>query len=306
METKKTNPLSESTNLDGYKIPVKTLFPFLLITFVLAWGILGLYIFLPGQMTEMFGQLTGQHPLFFLAVYAPAIGAFAVIISKTGWKGLRQFFKRLFFWRCSVSWYLFLLIGIPLIFYGGSLLKGNLLTDPFPFSSLTTLLVALGLAVIKGPMEEFGWRGLALPLIQRKFAPFWAAIILGIIWGTWHLPAFLLSGTQQSNWSFAPFFAGCIALSIIVTPLFNSSGGSILLSAFFHFMVMNPVFPDAEPYDTYILLVVAAIIVWYNRKTMFTGKEAVTRVIPLENTRAPRSGLQHDEKTEKQIHSMLI
>ncbi len=269
--------------MNSYEITIKTFFPFLIITFGLAWAILGLFIFLPEQMTNLFGQLTGQHPLFFLAVYAPAIAAFAVIFYASGFNGLKQFFSRILLWRCSFSWYAFLLAGIPLVFIGGSYLKGNLFTDPFPFASITSILVALVLAAIKGPMEEFGWRGLALPLLQRKLAPIWASITLGIIWAIWHLPAFLLSGTQQSNWSFAPFFVGCIALSIIVTPLFNASGGSILLSAFFHYMVMNPLFPDAEPYDTYILLIVAIFIVWNNRKTMFTREGAITRVIPLGN-----------------------
>jgi CAAX protease family protein len=96
----------------------------------------------------------------------------------------------------------------------------------------------------------------------------------------WHLPAFLLSGTQQSEWSFAPFFAGCIAISVIATGLFNGSRGSILLVALFHFNLMNPVFPDAQPYDTYFLVVFAVLIVWLCRKEMFTRKGAVTEVIP--------------------------
>jgi len=172
-------------------------------------------------------------------------------------------------------------LGIPLIFIAGSFIKGNLFSDPFPFSSLSALLLATLFAVIKGPVEEFGWRGLALPLLQRKLAPIWAGLILGVIWGIWHMPAFLLSGTQQSEWSFAPFFIGCVALSIIVTPLFNRSKGSMLLTAFFHFMLMNPIFPDAQPYDTYIIIGIAVIVVWVNRKTMFTKKGAITRVIPL-------------------------
>ncbi len=90
-----------------------------------------------------------------------------------------------------------------------------------------------------------------------------------------------MSGTQQSEWSFAPFFIGCVALSIIVTPLFNRSNGSILLTAFFHFMLMNPIFPDAQPYDTYIIIVIAVIVVWVNRKTMFNNNGAITRIIPL-------------------------
>jgi membrane protease YdiL (CAAX protease family) len=286
MNTKKSllNAPVENLNKNSFKISLRALIPFFLITFGLAWGILGLYIFLSDQMTKLFGQLTGQHPLFFLAVYAPAIGAVVVVYSKTGGKGLKKFFSRLGLWRCSFSWYAFLLAGIPLVFFGGSYLKGNLFTDPFPFNSTISVVVALLLAAIKGPVEEFGWRGIVLPLLQRKLAPVWAALLLGIIWGIWHLPAFLLSGTQQSNWDFAPFFAGCIALSVIVTPLFNASGGSILLSAFFHFMVMNPLFPDAQPYDTYILLLIAIFIVLNNRKTMFSTEGAVTKVVPGEMT----------------------
>jgi len=272
-----------STNTAGAcrsDLPLLSLVPFLLITFVIAWGILALYIFLPDQMTELFGQLTGQHPLFFLAVWAPAIAAFIVVLYHTGISGLARFLSRFLLWRCSPWWYAFLIVGIPVIFLTGAAMRGTLLTDPFPFATVSSILIALVLAAIKGPMEEFGWRGLALPLLQRKLAPLWAGLILGVIWGVWHLPAFMLSGTQQSQWAVAPFFVGCIALSIIVTPLFNTSRGSILLTAFFHFTVMNPVLPAAEPYDTYILVVVAAVIVWLNRKTMFTREHAVMEVVP--------------------------
>jgi len=265
---------------DAYGIRSRSLIPFLLISFGLAWGILGLFIFLPDQMTGIFGSLTGQHPLFFLCVYAPAIAAFTLVVWNSGLSGLRRFLGRVLLWRCSTAWYAFLIIGIPLIFIAGSAIRGNLFLDPFPFPSLQALLVALFLAAIKGPVEEFGWRGLALPLLQRQFAPIWAGLILGAIWGLWHLPAFLLSGTQQSEWSFATFFAGCLAISVIATELFNKSRGSILLSAFFHFSLMNPIFPDAQPYDSLLLIVAAGLIVWWNRESMSTKEGAVTEVIP--------------------------
>lgn len=263
-----------------FQIPIVYLIPFLIITFGIAWTILGLFIFFPEQMTGIFGEITGEHPLFFLSVYSPAIAAFSIILYKTGIRGFGSYLSRLLLWRCSTLWYLFLFLGIPLIFFAGSFIKGNLFTDPFPFSSFSAIMLATFFAIIKGPVEEFGWRGLALPLLQRKLAPIWAGMILGIIWGIWHLPAFLMSGTQQSEWSFAPFFTGCIALSVIVTPLFNKSKGSILLTAFFHFMLMNPVFPDAQPYDTYILIVVAVLIVCFNKKAMFSMEGTVTSVIP--------------------------
>lgn len=261
-------------------MPFGSLVAFLLISFGLAWTIIGLYVLLPNRMVAMFGPLTGDHPLFYLAVYSPAIAAFILVARAGGTPGLRRFLSRALLWRCSAAWYALLTIGIALIFVGGSAIKGNLFADPFPFTSKQLLLTALILAAIKGPVEEFGWRGLALPLLQRKFAPFWAGLILGAIWGLWHLPVFVLSGTQQSEWSFMAFFFGCLAISVIATALFNQSKGSILLAALFHFSLMNPVFPDAQPYDTYLLIVVAALIVCWNRKAMFTQESAVVEVIP--------------------------
>ena len=265
---------------DRGQIPFFSLVPFLLVAFGLAWGILALFIFLPDQMTTLFGELTGQHPLFFLAVYAPAIAAFIVVTYYGGARGLRRYLTRLLLWRCSPAWYAFLIIGIPLLFFGGSALKGNLFSEPFPFSSFQTLVVALLFMAIKGPVEEFGWRGLALPLLQRKFAPIWAGLILGVIWGLWHFPAFLLSGTPQSAWSFTPFFVGSVAISVIVTQLFNASHGSILLPALFHFQLINPIWPDAQPYDTLFFVAAAILVVWFNRKVVFSREWGVTEVVP--------------------------
>ena len=260
------------------QIPFISLLPFMLITFGLAWGILALYIFLPDQMIAIFGQITGDHPLFFLAVYAPAIAAFIIITYNAGTGGLRRYLARLLLWRCSMLWYAFLLIGLPLVFYGGAAWKGNLFTESFPFSSFQAFAIALILSIIKGPVEEFGWRGFALPLLQRKLRPIYASLIIGIIWGLWHLPAFLLSGTQQSNWTFLPFLGGTIVISVIMTALYNASKGSILLAAFIHFQLMNPIWPDAEPYDTYILIIVAVVVVWIYRRMFFAGENAEVKI----------------------------
>lgn len=271
---------TNSDSPERFLFSLRTLLPFLGITFGLAWGILALYILLPDMMIGLFGELTGQHFLFYLAVYAPAIAAIMIVVSRGGVVGLRRYLARFLLWRCHPAWYAFLLAGVPLFFYGGALLKGNLSSDHFPFATVSGLISALFFSAIKGPVEEFGWRGFALPLLQRKLAPIWAGLILGIIWGLWHLPAFLLSGTQQSAWSFAPFFVGSVAISVIMTSLFNSSRGSILLPALLHFQLMNPIWPDAQPYDTYLIVPAAVLIVLLNRKAMFCRKGAVAEVIP--------------------------
>ncbi|MDJ0704447.1 MAG: CPBP family intramembrane metalloprotease [Leptolyngbyaceae cyanobacterium MO_188.B28] len=269
----------DSAGAHRYPVPSIALAPFLLITFGLAWGILALYILLPGPMTAMVGQLSGRHPFFILAVWSPAIAAFIVITRYVGLAGLRRYLSRMLLWHCPLVWYAFLL-GMPLLFYAGAAVKGNLFTDPFPFTSASELLSAIAITLVLGPIEEFGWRGLALPLLQRRFAPIWAGLILGGVWGIWHLPAFLLSGTPQSAWSFTPFLLGSVALSLIVTPLFNASRGSILLAFLFHLQLINPIWPDAQPYDIVFFWAAALVIVAINRKTMFRKARAVTQVIP--------------------------
>jgi membrane protease YdiL (CAAX protease family) len=272
--------IADSSRGASAQIPFRSLLPFLLIAFGLAWGILALFIFIPDQMTALFGELNEVHPLFFLAVYAPAIAAFIIVTYYGGPGGFRRYLARLLLVRCSTAWYVFLIVGIPLLFYGGAAVKGNLNAEPFPFSSFQTLGAALLLMAIKGPVEEFGWRGLALPLLQRKFAPLWAGLILGAIWGVWHLPAFLLNGTPQRAWSFMPFFVGSVAVSVIVTQLFNASRGSILLPAMLHFQLVNPVWPDAQPFDTLFFAAAAVIVVWLNRKAMVSRERGVTEVMP--------------------------
>ena len=276
-----------TTTSPDNRIPLSSLGAFTAVTFGLAWGILALFIFLPDLMTGLVGQLTGNHPLFFLAVYAPAIAALAVVGHRTGFGGVRRFLSRLASWECSKPWAAFLLVGLPLVFYGGAALNGGLFTDPFPFVSARPLAAALLLAAIKGPVEELGWRGFALPLLQRRLAPVWSALILGMVWGFWHLPAFLLSGTQQSAWSFTPFFLGTIAISLIAASLFNSSRGGILPVAVLHYQLMNPIWPDAQPYDTYILLLVAAVITIRERRLMFGRQGAVTEIVPGAEERRP-------------------
>src|SRR6056297_3291900 len=193
---------------DTHSFSISAIIPFLIITFGLTWGIIALYIFLPDQMIATFGQITGEHPLFYLATYGPAVAALVLVLFKTKWQGMRRFLSRLLLWRAPAVWYLFLLLGIPALFYIGATVKGLTLSEMVPVSSLSVYLGALAMFAIKGPVEEIGWRGFALPLLQRKMAPFWAAILVGIVWGFWHLPAFFLSGVPQGAWSFMPFFVG--------------------------------------------------------------------------------------------------
>ena len=79
-----------------------------------------------------------------------------------------------------------------------------------------------------------------------------------------------------------------MALSVIWTPLFNASSGSILIAALFHWQINNAVWPDAQPWDCVTYGVAAVLIVVLNRRRMFTREGAVTDVLlpPADETAA--------------------
>ena len=256
----------------------KTIIPFLAITFGLTWGLAALLFLFYDQIVSIFGEVSMTNPLFILAMYAPGIAGIFLVGWYYGLKGLGRFFKRLTLWRAPVIWWYFLILGIPALVYAGAALAGSI-RDPFPFTPWYQVFPALAVALFLGPIEEFGWRGLAQPLLQRKFNPFWTAIILGSIWGLWHIPSFFIGGTPQSAWEFGPYFIGLVAIALILTPLFNASQGSILIAALFHFQIMNPAFPDAQPWDIYLFVITAFIVVWINRHEMFRTGAGVTEVL---------------------------
>jgi uncharacterized protein len=269
----------------------KSLLPFFAITFGLTWGISAVLLFFSEQVIAIFGEIGLSNPLIILLIYSPSFAGIFLVWKHYGIKGLGSFLKRLTLWRAPLVWWLFLILGIPAVVYIGAAIKGSF-SDPFPFAPWYQAFPALAFALILGPMEEFGWRGVALPLMQRKFAPFWAGLIIGVIWALWHIPSFLSDGMPQSNWDVVPFFLGIIAVSIILTPIFNASRGSLLISALFHLQIMNPIFPDAQPWDNLLYVVVAVIVVLLNRRKMFSHSSEITDVLMPEKSVATNQQTQ--------------
>ena len=273
METK-----SESTA--SVSIPSSALVVFIGITFLIAWGVIGMYIMLPEMAVATFGELSGSHPLFFLATWSPAVAALVIVFFYSGSAGIRAFLSRLLMWRCPPGWVAFILLILPLVFIAGSLIKGGAVLAPLPPEGVGNFVVILFMMLFLGPIEELGWRGVMQPLLQRHLAPIWAGLIIGITWGLWHLPAFYLSSTVYAEWSFLPFFIGNVTLAILITPIFNRTRGSLLLPMLFHWQLINPFWPDAQPWDTVILVILTLVIVWWNRAAMTGRDDAITGVLP--------------------------
>lgn len=277
-----TSMVYESAQQPRPKMGTKTLLAFIALTFGLSWVPMSLFILFADPFTALFGEMSSTNPIFLLAVYAPGISGIILIWGHYGLTGLGSFFRRLTLWRAPLAWWLFLLLGIPVIVYAAAAIMGTL-DDPFRFSPWYMVFPALIQSLLLGPLgEEFGWRGLALPLLQRRFSPFWASLILGVVWAVWHAPAFAMSGTPQSTWSFGRFFLGLMAITVIMTPLFNAARGSLLVAILYHLHIMNPIFPDAQPWDSFLFAAAAVVIVFINRRQMFERGAGVTEVLLAE------------------------
>jgi CAAX protease family protein len=64
-----------------------------------------------------------------------------------------------------------------------------------------------------------------------------------------------------------------------LTPMFNAAQGSLLFAVLYHFQMMNPAWPDAQPYDNLFFVVITVIVVWLNRGKMFRRGDGVTDVV---------------------------
>jgi len=144
--------------------------------------------------------------------------------------------RRIVLWRIGIKWYAsalsvpvmvaFLAIGLNLIFQG-----------PKPeFIPASQLLPIVLIAVFTGALgEELGWRGTALPLLQDRWNPLVSSLILGVLWGLFHLPSFFLSGMPLQETPIIPFMVMTIFYTFLITWTFNHTSGSLIPPFLYHF-----------------------------------------------------------------------
>ncbi len=186
----------------------------------------------------------------FIAILGGALGpigsGFLMTAITSGKAGVRQLLRRFLLWRVGVQWYFFALLGIPALMLVGvpPVLASNLIA--FRISALpSTLLLYAGLFVLQffiSPLaEEPGWRGFALPRLQEGYGPLKGTLILGLLWGCWHFPLFLLPGYDGAGSGlfgvalpFCEFLASVFAMAIIITWVFNQTRASLLLVMMVH------------------------------------------------------------------------
>jgi len=200
---------------------------FFLLTFVLSW----------------FPWYAGIAPE--VMTMGPSIAAFIIVIILGGKRWFVDFLRPFGRWRVNWRWWVIAIIG-PAILYlvglGVYLLMGGE-APPFIMIREEINLIPLYLVMVvlmpwNGPVgEEFGWRGYALPKLQNKYGPLIASLVIGTIWGIWHLPSFFAPQgvigaiTATVGMVFiVPYTLGTIANSVFMTWLYNKSKASALIA----------------------------------------------------------------------------
>lgn len=168
--------------------------------FGLAFGVTWL-IWSPGILDAL-GWIELPCPFivfFFLGTWGPFIGASIEISREGGWESVKAFWKRGLDFRLSINWMGLMVAlcafvsALPLGLYllrGGFSPEAELLKQPWMI-----LPVFLTYFFTGGANEEWGWRGFALDRLQNRWGPLRASILLGVIWGLWHLPLFFIPST---------------------------------------------------------------------------------------------------------------
>ena len=201
---------------------------------VLVYGLLGILFvavrWLIPQVPPTVALLIGS--------WLPNIAGVLVTGLAEGRPGLLRLFRRLVSWRVSFGWYcaaLFLPAASVLLAVGWHVLRGN---PPPSAMAIDMLLPNAALNLILGPLgEELGWRGTLLPRLRLRTGVFAAGLVVGLIWGPYHLPAWLMSGMPQVGMPIPAFLLSTVALSIFLAWLYERTGGSLLVTCLAHWAI---------------------------------------------------------------------
>jgi uncharacterized protein len=211
--------------------------------FVLAYA--GTWLFeLPYVLSEYgAGILPTKNPVLLwtspVAVFTgPFLSAFVMTAVTEGRAGVGRFLRRFVLWRVGFRWYLFVIVGIPVIAVLSVVVIPGVLGSYQGLSALAPLSV-LGIYVyvlfLGGALgEEPGWRGFALPRLQSLHGPLVGTLILGPLWALWHLPLFFTPWNELTVFNVVVFVLTTTCLAIMYTWVFNNTKGSVLMAILTH------------------------------------------------------------------------
>jgi membrane protease YdiL (CAAX protease family) len=215
------------THNQSSRMTIRNLTIFVIVVLSIGWIGRGLDVLMDSPTSEGLGML--------LWIVAPLVACLLLrVFAGDGWKdfGIKPNFKG------NVSWYVIALLVFPVLTVLVLMIGSGLGLVTFPNFSLNTLrfishAFALGLPLlfIKNIFEEAAWRGYLAPKVYSlRLNDFVGHLIVGLIWGAWHIPYYLFFLDRAVLQNFTTLNLGVfIPLTIVVMISWSIVFGEIRL-----------------------------------------------------------------------------
>jgi uncharacterized protein len=213
--------------------------------------------------------------LYIVGGFVPSLLGIFLTWKKEGISGLRLLGQCILQFKLGLRWYLFTFL-IVIAGTVGQLIINRFLGNTFNGTLFLTQLGSFLPLLILGPLsEEIGWRGYALPRLQTRWNALTSSLIVGAIWGLWHLPLFMMVGTSQHELGmpFIGFLIGMNANSLFYTWLYNNTKHSLWSAILLHWLftyattvvssgvTRSPLYNWLE-YLPYVIMAGIVILIW--------------------------------------------
>lgn len=210
-------------------------------------------------------------PAILLIGYAPSLAALCVVGWLSGADGVRSLLRPFGRWQVGIQWYALALLGPLMLVLLTKVIELALGRElPQPWVVFPALGSAIGPLIAGSVGEEIGWRGFAQPLLQKRLSLFWASIIIGVLWATWHLwPALAPGGpASMTLLDVVQTYVRLISTAIIYGWIYNRTGGSLLLVMLAHaghniaVDLLPPTTQEAALLLACLYLATAIVVIW--------------------------------------------
>lgn len=256
---------------------------YFLATFAWTWLFFGI-AYLMGLSAES-GSTLGVI-LILLALGGPSLMGIIFTYLALNNDGQRDFWLRTVdLKRISWKFYLIIFILIPLVSVLAAYLSGYWFKYSFAHKLPSLYLTLLSVPLVP-ILEELGWRGYVLDRLQEKYNALSSSLILGALWGVWHLPVFFLS---NSIFGLMPFLSLTfwlymiheVVISVFFTWVYNNNGRSTLSAILLHIMLEFCANTGIIPWDkaeglynvSLWIIITILIVYFYGAKTLACTKD---------------------------------
>ncbi len=193
--------------------------------------------------------------------------------------GFRELLSRLVKWRVGIKWYVAALLITPFVVTAIllvlSLFSPMFLPEIFITKDKASLLLTgIIVGLMGGLFEEIGWTGFAVPKIKQHYGVLATGLIVGFLWGAWHVPVTFWASGDSSGVLSLRLFLPPLLFYILVLPVFRvlmvwvyDHTDSLLITILMHASLIGSTLfvlkPQAMDVPLMIYYIIFAAILWF-------------------------------------------